>query len=441
MSRSATIALTVALLAAACGSDSQDSGEPAARGSSATAAAAPPPGGDEQGQAADGQAGDPVTALSDHVAATCATDDPVEAPQIEPSPREDVPSALRDRTDPAFPDPLVDPDEIVSGGPPPDGIPAIDDPKFVRQCSVDWLAAGEPVLVLDMAGDVRAYPLQVMTWHELVNDIVGSVPVTVSYCPLCNSAVAYDRRVGNRVLDFGTSGSLYNSALVMYDRQTESLWSHFTAGAVVGVLTGTELDRFPLQTVSFADYRAARPDGLVLSRDTGFDRDYGRNPYTNYDNPESRPLLFRGEYDRVLAAKTRVLTVERGGEAVAIVQEALVDQRVLEFDIGGETLVALAKPGTASALDTRSIVDGRDIGATGVFVPEADGQRLTITADGDTFRDVETGSMWNILGRATDGPLRGSQLQPVEHLDTFWFAWSAFQPETTILLAEPAATS
>ena len=306
---------------------------------------------------------------------------------------------------------------------------------------MDWVAAGEPVLVLDIAGDVRAYPLQVMTWHELVNDTVGGIPVTVSYCPLCNSAVAYDRRVGDRVLDFGTSGSLHNSALVMYDRQTESLWSHFSAGAVVGMLTGTELDLFPLQTVSFADYRAAHPEGLVLSRDTGFDRDYGRNPYTNYDNPESRPLLFSGEYDPVLPAKTRVLTVERGGEAVAVVQDALVDRRVLEFDVGGTTLVALAKPGTASALDTRSIVDGRDIGATGVFVPEADGQRLTIAAEGDTFRDAETGSTWNILGQATYGPLRGSQLQPVEHLDTFWFAWSAFQPDTTILLAEPAAAA
>jgi hypothetical protein len=226
----------------------------------------------------------------------------------------------------------------------------------------------------------------------------------------------------------------------MYDRQTESLWSHFTAGAVVGFLTGTELDLFPLQTVSFADFRAAHPTGLVLSRDTGFDREYGRNPYTNYDNPASRPVLFRGEYDRVLPAKTRVLTVQHGGEAVAIVHAALVDRRVLEFDIGGETLVALAKPGTVSALDTRSIVDGRDIGATGVFVPGADGQSVTLSAEGGAFRDVETGSTWNVLGRAVEGPLRGSQLQPVEHLDTFWFAWSAFQPETTILLADSAAT-
>lgn len=366
--------------------------------------------------------------------ATCQDDRVVEIEQVESTAREDVPSALQDRFDGAFPEPLVDPDEIRSGGPPPDGIPSIDEPKFVRQCSVDWLTTSEPVLSMEVEGEARAYPLQIMTWHELVNDTVAGVPVTVSYCPLCNSAIAYDRRVGDRVLDFGTSGSLFNSALVMYDRQTESLWSHFTATAVVGVLTGTELDVIPVQTISFADFRQAHPEGLVLSRDTGFDRAYGRNPYTGYDDPSTSPFLFDGEFDDVLPAKTRVLTVERGGDAVAIVLEPLLEERVLEFEVGGADLVALAKPGTSSALDRATVSEGRDVGATGVFVPEVNGQRLTFVAIGEGFRDRQTGSTWDVLGQATAGSLEGAQLEAVPHLDTFWFAWSAFQPDTEILL-------
>ncbi|MDP1804103.1 MAG: DUF3179 domain-containing (seleno)protein, partial [Acidimicrobiales bacterium] len=136
--------------------------------------------------------------------------------QAERSPKENVPSALRDANNGSLPKPLVDMREVISGGPPPDGIPAIDAPRFQAVAAVDWLRDREPVLALEIDGDARAYPIQVMTWHEIVNDTVGQVPVTVTYCPLCNSALAYDRRVGDSVLDFGTSGRLYRSALVMY---------------------------------------------------------------------------------------------------------------------------------------------------------------------------------------------------------------------------------
>lgn len=424
MSRRLAWLALLALVATACGSiDPGDGGDIGGDGTGST----------DGTRSADGAG---TAGSAEPVAATCETDGPVEVDQVEPDPEEDVPSALDDRFDEAFPEPLVDPNEIRSGGPPPDGIPPIDEPTFVRQCSVDWLTASDPVLSLEIDGDARAYPLRVMTWHELANDTIGGVPVTVSYCPLCNSALAYDRRAGDRVLDFGTSGSLFNSALVMYDRQTESLWSHFTARAVVGVLTGTELDTFPMQTVAFEDFRSEHPDGLVLSRDTGFDRDYGRNPYSGYDDPDSSPFLFEGDIDPALPAKTRVVTLERGGGAVAIVQERLLEERVLEFEMGGETLVAVAKPGTASALDDSEVAQGRDVGATGVFVPEVDGQHLSFGAAGEQFVDEPTGSTWNILGHAVSGPLEGSELTAVEHLNTFWFAWSAFQPDTEILLRD-----
>jgi len=135
------------------------------------------------------------------------------------------------------------------------------------------------VLSLTLGTETRAYPVQVLIWHEIVNDTVAGTPVAVTYCPLCNSALAFDRRVAGRVVSFGTSGRLYQSDLVMYDRQTESLWPQLELRAVAGMLTGTTLRPYPVSTVAWADWRRANPDGWVLSRETGHARDYGRNPY------------------------------------------------------------------------------------------------------------------------------------------------------------------
>ena len=371
------------------------------------------------GTSAPGRGGDPAAAVS--LAA------------LESSPREDVPSALDAAQQDGLPEPLVDPAEIISGGPPPDGIPPIDRPRFHRAGDVDFLKDTEPVLALQIGDDARAYPVQIMIWHEIVNDVVGEMPVTVTYCPLCNSAVAYDRRVGGRVVDFGTSGRLYRSALVMYDRQTESLWSHFTGQAVAGALTGTKLELIPMATVSWADWRHAHPDGHVLSRDTGFDRTYGTNPYPGYDDVSTSPFLFEGKVDGRLAAKTKVIGIRQGEASVAVLHDEITRRRVLDVDLAGRRLVAWAKPGTASALDAPAVADGRDVGATGVFVPAAAGRELRFDPAGDAFRDRETGSTWDVLGRATAGPLAGRSLEPVEHVDTFWFAWAAFRPDTTIV--------
>ncbi len=134
------------------------------------------------------------------------------------------------------------------------------------------------MLAIEIDGEARAYPIQIMTWHEIVNDTIAGIPVAISYCPLCNSASAYERRLGGEIVDFGTSGLLYRSALVMYDRQTESLWSHFTGEAVAGELTGERLETVPVSTVAWEDWRDTNPDGLVLSRDTGHRRPYGQKP-------------------------------------------------------------------------------------------------------------------------------------------------------------------
>jgi hypothetical protein len=352
--------------------------------------------------------------------------------QPAPSPREDVPSALDDPNNPAFPSPLVDLDDIVSGGPPPDGIPAIDEPAFLSPGDVTTLEDGEPVVAFELAGDAQAYPLEVLMWHEIVNDTVAGVPVAVTYCPLCNTAVVFDRRLGDRVLDFGTSGQLYQSALVMYDRQTESLWAHFTAQSLAGVLAGEELDTYPAQIVSWASWRDTHPDGLVLSRDTGYARDYGTNPYLGYDDVDEQPFLFRGEIDGRLAAMERVVAVGQGQEPVAVRLDPLAEAGVVEVTVAGNRLTVWHLPGTASALEQADTATGRDVGATGVFRSVLHGRQFTFTRHGEAFVDDQTGSRWDIFGRAVAGPLAGEQLEAVEHIDTFWFAWAAYEPSTRI---------
>ncbi|MFO7592096.1 MAG: DUF3179 domain-containing protein [Acidimicrobiia bacterium] len=365
--------------------------------------------------------------------ATALAADPQPQPLIEPSPREPGPSALDDQDDPAFPKARIDTDDLLAGGPPPDGIPAVDNPLFESAGDVDWLGAREPVLAFEIDGDARAYPVQILTWHEIVNDTVAGVPVAITYCPLCNSAIAYDRRLGDRILDFGVSGLLYRSDLVMYDRQTESLWVQFLGQAVVGRLAGEKLEPISVSTVAWRDWRTAHPDGLVLSRDTGFDRDYGRNPYPGYDDERTDPFLLDEPADPKLPAKARIVGIERDGAAAGITLRRLRKARIEEVDVGGPVVVWHAK-GTASGLDDQTVADGIDVGATGAFDPVVDGQHLNFEPAGKRrFRDVETGSTWDILGRAVEGPLAGRALAPVVHVDTFWFAWSVFVPNAAIL--------
>lgn len=362
-----------------------------------------------------------------------ATDGPVELDQVAASAKEDGPSALDDPLPAGLPEPLVPPSDLMSGGPPPDGIPALDAPRFIPVEGVTGLAEDEPVLSLEVDDEARAYPVRILIWHEIVNDTIAGVPVAVTYCPLCNSALAFDRRLDERVLSFGTSGMLYNSDLVMYDRQTESLWPQLEGRAVIGRLTGAELDRLPIQTVRWADFRDAHPGAWVLSEETGFDRDYGSNPYVGYDNMDEAPFLFDGTAPATLPVKARVVGLGEGASAVAVALEKLAEDRIVATSIGGESVVLFYEPDLTSALDRQFLADSKAVGSTGAFRPEVDGEPLTFTWDGEAITDRETSSTWSILGKALDGPLAGRQLEPVEHVDTFWFAWSAFQPETTVI--------
>ena len=328
-------------------------------------------------------------------------------------------------------------DEIISGGPPRDGIPPLDSPSFVSPDDADaWLANQEPVISFELNGEAKAYPLQILTWHEIVNDEVGGVPVIVTFCPLCNSAIVFDRRFDGAVLDFGTSGRLRNSDLIMWDRQTESWWQQLTGEAIIGKLTGHTLEFLPAPIVSWADFKAAHPTGQVLSKETGFGRSYGRNPYAGYDEVGKPPFLFLGDLDGRLLPKERVVALTLDGMDVAIPFSALEKEGAVNYSMGDADIAVFFKKGTTSALDLSSIRDSRDVGAAAVFDANLDGRKLTFAAtdatEMDGFRDNETGSSWNILGQGTAGPLAGASLTPVVHANHFWFAWAAFKPDTLI---------
>jgi hypothetical protein len=325
-------------------------------------------------------------------------------------------------------------DEILSGGPSKDGIPALDEPTFVDvPAAGEWLAPDEAVIVLLLDGEARAYPLQVLMWHEVVNDELRGVPVAVTYCPLCNTAVAFQRTHQGRTLDFGTTGRLRFSNMIMYDRQTESWWQQATGEAIVGDLTGQQLTKVPAFIVAWRDFRRAYPEGQVLSRETGYTRDYGRNPYVGYDAPNRTPFLYRGpETPDVLPQMARVLAVDRGDDAVTYPYAVLEEARVVSDTVGGAELVVFWAPGKASALDAAQVAEGRDVGAVTAFSPRVDGRALTFAPDGERFVDRETSSVWNLFGQAVDGPLSGRRLEPVAGVNYFWFARAAFAPLTAV---------
>ncbi len=244
-------------------------------------------------------------------------------------------------------------DEILSGGPPKDGIPAIDDPRFVAVAEAGDLAPAEPVIGLVIAGDARAYPLRILTWHEIVNDTVGGTPVAVTYCPLCNAAIVFDRRVDGEATTFGTTGLLRHSDLVMYDRATESWWQQFLGEAIVGARTGARLESLPSRLESWENFAARFPDGKVLvPGDPGL-RPYGANPYVGYDSA-ARPFLYDGSLPEGIAPLARVVAI--GDEAWSL--ELL--QR--EGRIESRDLVLTWTPGQASALDSRTVAGGREVG-------------------------------------------------------------------------------
>ena len=244
-------------------------------------------------------------------------------------------------------------DEFVSGGPPKDGIPAIDRPSFVPVAEARGLAPHEPVISLQIGGAARAYPLRVMIWHEIVNDTVGGTPIAVTWCPLCNSAVIFDRRVAGRTLSFGTTGKLRNSDLVMYDRETESWWQQYGGECIVGAMRGAQLKYLPARVESIERFRVRHPSGGVLVPPDAESWNYGRNPYVGYDRAE-RPFLYRGSLPEGIPPLARVVSVDEQAWTLDLMKS----RRRLEIG----DLVITWEAGQNSPLDTAQIDAGQEVG-------------------------------------------------------------------------------
>ena len=352
-------------------------------------------------------------------------------------PEENPPSGVEREFNTDFSKHTIPYSEILSGGPPKDGIPAIDSPQFISISEADeWLHDLEPVIVFQEQDDIRIYPLQILIHHEIVNDIVGGRPVTITFCPLCNTAIGFDATVNGQALDFGTTGRLRYSNLLMYDRQTETWWQQATGEAVIGELTGMQLTFLPVPTIGWSEAMETYPAAQVLSRETGFSRPYGNNPYAGYDNINSSPFLYDGPTTPgQLSPLTRVTTVDLNGEAVAYPNDVLEQERVVNDTVGGIDLVVIWQSGLASVFGGSS-ADGQDVGSNGVFERELEDLMLSFAVDGDRIIDEQTGSVWNVLGQAVSGELEGSQLISVVKVDHFWFSWAAFKPETRIYQPE-----
>lgn len=271
----------------------------------------------------------------------------------------------------------VPPAKILRGGPPRDGIPALRDPAFVAAHEAG-LRPGDRVIGIVAGGTAKAYPVRILNWHELVNDTVGGIPVAITYCPLCASGVAFDRRIDGRLLTFGVSGLLYNSNMLLYDRESESLWTQMGMRAIAGPRTGQRLTPLPIFHGKWAAWRSRHPDTRVLSFDTGHSRDYTRDPYAGYEN--SSRLYFPVENESaLLPPKTLVFGVARAGAARAYPLETLGERKRDIRDLFGEEIVRIR-------LDSAS------------------GSPRATAADGTEIPGVVA----------------------------YWFAWYAFYPETTL---------
>ncbi|MEM7743220.1 MAG: DUF3179 domain-containing protein, partial [Pseudomonadota bacterium] len=257
----------------------------------------------------------------------------------------------------------VDPAEVFSGGPPRDGIPAITGPEMNPVADEPAVGSREPVMSVGLPGQIpRAYPVRYLMWHEIVNDEIGGVPIAVTFCPLCNSGLVFDRRLDGQVLELGVSGLLRFSDMIMYDRQTFSWWQQFTGEAIAGSLTGAELVQIPAVLESWAHFRARHPDGLVMARPDGHDRPYGINPYENYDT--GRPFLYKGPpppHD--IHPLTRVVRV--GARAWPLQRLRDADGRLEEAGV-----ILTWERGQASALSTGKIAEGREVGTVRVTTPD-----------------------------------------------------------------------
>ena len=306
-------------------------------------------------------------------------------------------------------------EKIKSGGPPKDGIPSIDTPEFIEASQEYHVSDSDTVLGLEINGDVRAYPLSILVWHEIVNDNVGGVPVAVTYCPLCFTNQVFERVIDGQEVEFGTSGKLYNSNLVMYDRLTNSYWSQALGKAIVGELTGYELSTIPFDVIQWGDWKSLHPDSVVLTTNTGHVRAYGVDPYGNYYT-ETRIIFPVENTDDRMHPKEIILGFNDGDVYKAYKQQDVESAVIINDQINNNPIFLVSLyPENARA-----------------FERTVDGKVLEFFFKDESIIDKETNSEWNYDGVAISGALVGTELNRIPFNPGFWFEWVAFHPDTDV---------
>ena len=310
---------------------------------------------------------------------------------------------------------LIPLDKIRGGGPPKDGIPSIDNPVFVGVDESRFMSDSDTVVGVEIHGETKAYPLFILVWHEIVNDRIGGVPVSVTYCPLCYTSQVFERVIDGREVEFGTSGKLYNSNLLMYDRFTESYWSQALGLAVTGEMSGYNLDLVPFDIITWGDWKALHPDTLVLTTDTGHIRSYATDPYGRYYTEPQ--IMFPVEHhDDRMNPKEIILGFHQDGVYKAFRQNDIESNIVINDSVGKIPVMLVSLFSQNSRAFERTMDD----------------KILDFTYTDDKILDSQTNSEWNYDGLAVSGYYDGMQLKRMAIEPGFWFEWVAFHPNTLV---------
>ena len=306
-------------------------------------------------------------------------------------------------------------DKIKGGGPPKDGIPSIDDPKFAKIQDSQFVSDSDVVIGLEINGESRAYPLFILVWHEIVNDEFGGLPVAVTYCPLCYTNQVFERTIEGKEVEFGTSGKLYNSNLLMYDRWTESYWSQGLGIAVTGELAGTKLKTIPFDVITWGDWKKLHPETVVLTTDTGYLRSYATDPYGDYYTDPRIIFPVEHEDDR-MHPKEIILGFNENGIYKAYKQNDIEKNKIINDKIGETSLMLVSLFSQNSRAFDRNLNE----------------EILEFEFLDERIIDTKTKSEWNYDGVAISGPLEGNSLKRMSMAPGFWFEWIAFHPQTEV---------
>ncbi len=326
---------------------------------------------------------------------------------------------------------------------PKGSFPTLDFPKFIgKEEGLNSFYTKEPVIAIEIEGKAKAYSLNILTRHEISNDILSDIPILVTYCPLCNSGIVYHRRVKYKgeenLMEFEPSGMLRNSDMVMLDRKTESLWQQLMGIAIAGELDKKQLEILPSLIISVEEFFNRYPNGQILSKQTGFadsEKYYGSNPYKNYDNKESTPYerFFKSDkIDSRLPPMERIVDIEDQGKYKVYPFSLIKKKGVINDSFKSKKIVLFYQPGTVSVLDKSNINESKDIGTTAAFNRVLNGKELIFKKVNGVFKDSETNSFWDITGHCYEGKYKEQQLKIEPHSNHFAFAWLAFYPDSEI---------